>query len=66
MLSIALFFALATFLISRLVIFLLNIILTFLTNKYHYPIPYVISWIAGIAIFAYYIYLFITDPSILE
>ena len=67
---IILMFAIAMTLIAVLasifIIVLLNKILPFLADKSPNHIPYEITWIVGIATFAYCIYMFIADPSILQ
>jgi hypothetical protein len=66
LLMIAFAIAILSILISTFIIVLLNKLLPFLADKPPKHIPYEIAWIVGVATFAYYIYLFITDPSILE
>jgi hypothetical protein len=58
--------AIIAVLVSIFIIVLLNKILPLLADKPPKRIPYSIAWVVGIGTFAYYIYILISDPSILE
>jgi hypothetical protein len=66
LIMIAFAMAIIAVLVSIFIIVLLNKILPFLADEPPKRIPYEIAWVIGIATFAYYIYILISDPSILE